>query len=164
MSKKAPNSPNASDQYRCPSGFPSAPKTLALAIAACWLGSIIQPALAQLPTGASNGNAITVINSPGAIVNWQTFSIGQPNAVNFQQQSAASQVLNRVTGNNPSQILGSLSSNGKVWLINPYGILFGQNARIDVAGLVASTLNVSDADFLANRYKFAGVGAGSLVN
>ncbi|MBI2297124.1 MAG: filamentous hemagglutinin N-terminal domain-containing protein, partial [Betaproteobacteria bacterium] len=83
----------------------------------------------------------------------------------FLQQSASSAVLNRVITQNPSSILGALQSNGRVFLINPNGIVFGAGAQIDVAGLVASTLNLSNADFLAGRLKFTEVpGAGSLVN
>src|SRR5206468_5653742 len=78
---------------------------------------------------------------------------------------ASSAVLNRVTTQNPSVILGSLVSNGRVFLINPNGIAFGQGAMINVAGLAASTLNISDADFAAGRMRFAGTGLeGSLTN
>jgi filamentous hemagglutinin family protein len=100
------------------------------------------------------GNTMTVNNSPNSIINWNSFSIGAGNAVRFEQASASSQVLNRVTGNDPSAILGSLSSNGRVWLLNPNGVLFGQGARIDVAGLVTSTLNLNNADWLAGKYRF----------
>ncbi|MDP2822922.1 MAG: filamentous hemagglutinin N-terminal domain-containing protein [Sulfuritalea sp.] len=135
------------------------------------------PAHAQLPTGAqvmqgtasiaTVGKSMTIANSPNAILNWQGFSIAADAAVRFQQQSAASTVLNRVVRQDPSAILGQLTSNGRVFLINPNGILFGQGARIDVAGLVASTLNITDADFLANRLNFtatAGAPAGTLLN
>ncbi len=103
---------------------------------------------------ATAGNALTVTNTPGAIINWQGFSIGANEITRFNQQSAASAVLNRVVSNNPSSILGALQSNGRVFLINPNGIVFGQGATVDVAGLVASTLNLSNADFLAGRYHF----------
>jgi filamentous hemagglutinin family protein len=95
------------------------------------------------------GNTLSVTNSPGAIINWQSFSIGAGATTNFIQQSAASSVLNRVTGSDPSVILGQLTSNGNVFLINQSGILVGAGARIDVGGLVASTLNMSDSDFLS---------------
>ncbi len=75
---------------------------------------------------ATQGNRMTVTNSAGAVLNWQSFSIGAANAVRFDQPSASSRVLNRVVGNDPSAILGSLSSNGQVWLLNPYGVLFGR--------------------------------------
>ena len=83
----------------------------------------------------------------------------------FQQPSSVSQVLNRVVGRDPSHILGQLGSNGKVWLLNPQGVLFGRDARIDVAGLVASTLNIRDDDWLAGRYRLTqGDTAGALIN
>ncbi|HJS39483.1 MAG TPA: filamentous hemagglutinin N-terminal domain-containing protein, partial [Burkholderiales bacterium] len=114
---------------------------------------------------AASGNSLTVTNTPGAIINWQQFSI-QPNEITrFVQQNAASAVLNRVIGGDPSAILGTLASNGRVFLINASGITIGAGARIDVAGFVASTLNLSDADFLSGRRMFQGTGAeGALRN
>ncbi len=103
---------------------------------------------------STQGNTQSISNSPGTIINWQGFSIGASESTHFIQQSAASSVLNRVIGPDPSVILGTLTSNGRVFLINPSGILVGQGARIDVAGLVASTLNLSNADFLAGRLNF----------
>ena len=84
------------------------------------------------------GNLLTVTNSPGAILNWHSFSIGQGEITKFIQQSSASVVLNRVVGLDPSSILGALQSSGREFLINPNGIVFGQGAQINVAGLVAS--------------------------
>ncbi len=70
-----------------------------------------------------------------------------------------------MVGRDPSQILGTMWSNGHVFLTNPNGILFGAGAQIDVAGLVASTLNLSNADFLAGRMRFTDTpGAGSIEN
>jgi len=110
-----------------------------------------------------DANTLNVTNSPGAIINWQGFSIGAQEATRFIQQSAASAVLNRVVGQDPSQILGRLSSNGRVFLINPNGIVFGDSARVDTAGLIASSLNMTDADFIAGQLRFAGEG-GAVVN
>jgi filamentous hemagglutinin family protein len=113
----------------------------------------------------TQGNNLTITNSPNAIINWQGFSINNNEAVRFIQQYGSSAVLNRVIGQDPSRILGLLQSNGKVFLINPNGILFGQGARIDVNGLVASTLNLSNQDFLAGKYNFtAGTVAGAIEN
>lgn len=100
------------------------------------------------------GNTLTVTNTPGTIINWQGFSINANEVTHFAQQSAASAVLNRVVSNNPSAILGTLSSNGQVYLVNPNGIVFGSGATVDVAGLVATSLNLSDADFLAGRHNY----------
>lgn len=114
---------------------------------------------------ALQNKTLTVTNSPGAIINWQGFSIGRDELTRFMQQSAVSAVLNRVVGGNPSEILGRLWSNGRIFLINPGGITFGSGARIDVAGLVASSLQLSDADFIAGRLRFSGAGSeGSVIN
>ena len=127
------------------------------------------PAGQQMVNGQASfntqGNNLTITNSPNAIINWQGFSISNNEAVRFIQQSGSSAVLNRVIGQDPSRILGLLQSNGRVFLINPNGILFGQGARIDVNGLVASTLNISNQDFLAGKYNFtAGSSAGAIEN
>ena len=114
---------------------------------------------------STTGNTLTVTNTPGTIINWQGFSINTNETTRFAQQSASSAVLNRVVGNDPSNILGTLSSNGRVFLINPHGIVFGAGAVVDVAGLVASTLNLSNADFLAGNSHYTQVpGAANISN
>lgn len=131
---------------------------LALAIASCFGAAHANPTGGQVVSGqatlVNSGNVLTVTNSANAIINWQTFSIGRNETTRFVQPSASSAVLNRVLGNNPSELLGQLQSNGRVFLINPAGILVGRDAVIDVAGLVASTLNLSDSNFLAGKLKF----------
>ena len=113
----------------------------------------------------ADGKTLNVSNAPGTIIHWQGFSIAQDELTRFLQQSPVSPVMNRVVGGNPSEILGRLSSNGRVFLINPSGIAFGAGSQIDVAGLVASSLNLSDADFLAGRLRFTGSGGeGKVVN
>lgn len=142
---------------------------LALAIASCFGAAHANPTGGQVVSGqatmVNSGNLLTVTNSANAIINWQTFSIGRNETTRFVQPSASSAVLNRVLGNNPSELLGQLQSNGRVFLINPAGILVGRDAVIDVAGLVASTLNLSDSNFLAGKLKFDQTsGAGALNN
>lgn len=142
----------------------------ALLLAACYCATgVAAPTLPQVVAGQATfnqqGNVFSIANTPGAIINWQSFNIGAGEVTRFIQQNADSAVLNRVLGQDPSKILGALQSNGKVFLINPNGILFGQGARVDVNGLVASTLNISDADFQAGRKRFqAGTVAGSVRN
>lgn len=111
---------------------------------------------------SSNGSMTVKQASQNAVLNWQSFNIGAAEAVRFEQPNSSSVTLNRVIGADPSSILGSLSANGKVFLVNPNGILFGKGASVNVAGLVASTLNISDSDFMAGNYKFAGAGGGIL--
>jgi filamentous hemagglutinin family protein len=144
---------------------------LAWSVAACFAAPPVWalPTGAQVAAGAASfnqiGNSLTVANTPGAIINWNAFSIGALEAVRFDQQNSLSAVLNRVTGGSASAIHGALSSNGRVFLINPNGILFGAGSRIDVNGLIASTLNISDQDFRAGRLNFtAGETAGALHN
>jgi filamentous hemagglutinin family protein len=97
------------------------------------------------------------------IVDYQSFSIGQPELVKFLQPSTSSVALNRVVGGDPSSILGSLQSNGIIYLINPNGVVFGPGSQVDVGGLVASALNITNDDFLSGRYQFSGEG-GVLIN
>ncbi len=99
-------------------------------------------------------------------VNWNSFSIGSSAWVNFTQPSASSVTLNRVLGNNPSEIFGRMTANGQVFLSNPNGVLFAPSANVDVGALFATTLSVSDQDANAGRYtKWINSGnAGGVVN
>ena len=153
------------------------PKLIALSVAACFSLSTAQ-SLAN-PTGgtvssgsasfASSGNTLTITNGANAIINWQSFSIGVNEITRFLQSSGSSVVLNRVVGANgviPQSVIdGVLSSNGRVFLLNSSGIAIGSSARIDVAGFVASSLNLSDQDFLNGRLRFTETpGAGAVSN
>ena len=103
--------------------------------------------------------------SPTLILNWQGFSISPSETVQFVQPAATSIALNRVIGNAPSEIYGHLLANGQVFLVNPNGVLFGPGAKVDVGGLVASSLGLSNADFLSGNYRFQGsVAPASVVN
>ena len=161
-------------------------RRLALALVGA-MAMPLMPALAQsLPStgGVVNGTAsigqsgtqMTITQtSKGAIIDWGSFDIGTGYGVTFDQQFGASSVtLNRVIGfgysTSASQINGTLTSNGSVFLINPAGITFGSGAVVNVGGLVASTLDMSDADFLSGlssgKYIFTASSgnAGAIVN
>lgn len=98
-------------------------------------------------------------------INWQSFNVGANATVNFQQPNASAVALNRVVGNESSVIAGALNANGQVFLLNSQGILFTQGAQVNVGGLVASTLNISDEDFLNGNYTFQTNGRqGSVIN
>ncbi|MDH5749542.1 MAG: filamentous hemagglutinin N-terminal domain-containing protein, partial [Rhodospirillales bacterium] len=102
-----------------------------------------------------------------AIIDWRSFSIGAGEITQFHQPSSSSLTLNRVLGPDPSHIFGSLIANGQIMLINPNGILFGLGSRVDVAGLVATTANIRNEDFLQDLYKFelpSGLSGASVVN
>ena len=145
-----------------------------------------------LPTGgqitagagaiAQSGNAMTVTqDSDRMITQWQSFNIGADAQVQFLQPSASSVALNRVLDGKPSEILGTLTANGQIYLLNAGGILFGHGAQVDVGALFASlicgylgetfgalfasTLDMSDKDFLSGRDVFSNGGkAGPLIN
>ena len=139
---------------------------LAMALAA--------PAYALPVGGRVVAGAATIDSAPGAltinqssqntVINWQSFNIGQGEAVTFVQPNASSVALNRVLGADASTIMGRLSANGQVFLVNPNGVLFGAGSQVNVGGLVASTLGITDADFMAGHYQFTGAGKGAVLN
>jgi filamentous hemagglutinin family protein len=130
-------------------------KALAVVVAAAFSTAQANPVAPTVVHGMATfnqqGSLYSITNTPNTIIDWRSFSIAPGEITRFIQQSADSKVLNRITGQDPSQILGSLQSNGKVFLINPNGVLFGAGSRVDVNGLVASSLNISNADFLAGK-------------
>lgn len=150
--------------------FPAKAIALSIHLAFCSGTVLANPSGAQVANGQvafaqSNPASLQVTNSPGAVINWQSFSIAPGEITRFIQQSAASTVLNRVVGQNLSQIYGTLQSNGRVFLVNPNGILVGPGAVIDTAGFIASSLRMTDADFLAGKLRFSGdASAGAVVN
>ena len=153
------------------SKFAARKRLIVASISACFASTPAwaNPTGPQMVNGAASfnqaGKLLSVTNTNGAIINWNSFSIAKGETTRFYQASAASSVLNRVVANDPSVLLGTLSSNGKVWLVNPAGIMVGQGAKIDVAGLIASTLNVRNEDFLAGRLNFGATpNAGSIQN
>ena len=67
-------------------------------------------------TGTGTNHMIIDSKSQKSIINWNSFSIHKKGRVDFNQPSASSFSLNRVTGSTPSTIAGQLNSNGKVML------------------------------------------------
>ncbi|MFN3879843.1 MAG: filamentous hemagglutinin N-terminal domain-containing protein [Nitrincola lacisaponensis] len=114
---------------------------------------------------SQTGSNMTITQSTSKMVaDWQSFSIGQGSTVTFEQPSASSVALNRVLGSDVSVIQGALNANGRVFLVNPNGIMFSSTARVDVGSLVASTLDISTEDFMAGNYSFAGDSANAVIN
>lgn len=131
---------------------------MVLSVAALALASA--PVAAELPVAAENwitsgaagreviDEAMTISQqTEKAILNWQSFNIGEQNRVVFNQPGATSMTLNRIGDTSASRIMGALEANGHIYLINPNGMLFGPGARVDVNHLVASSLDISDAVF-----------------
>ncbi|WP_315452673.1 MBG domain-containing protein [uncultured Selenomonas sp.] len=100
-----------------------------------------------------------------AVINWNSFNIGAGERVNIYQPNAQAALLNRVLGGNPSEIFGTLSANGRVFLVNPAGVLFAPGAQVDAGSILASTMNITNADFMAGKYAFVGTPTdGKIIN
>jgi filamentous hemagglutinin family protein len=120
----------------------------------------------QATINAPVGNSLVIgQQSQNAAINWQNFNIGRGATVTFAQPGTSSVTLNRVLGQDPSTILGNLTANGQVFILNPNGVLFGKGAQVNVGGLVASTHSISDENFMSGHYTFTNEGAkGKVVN
>ena len=126
-----------------PAGFGAGPLPAA---------TLPKPAAEFATQGAANaavaGATMTVTQStPKAVLNWRQFNLSREAAVRFVQPSNGAIALNRIFDANPSVIQGRIDANGQIFLINGNGILFDRGAQINVAGLVASALDISDDIF-----------------
>jgi filamentous hemagglutinin family protein len=96
-----------------------------------------------------------------AIIHWESFDIGKNAVTEFRQPGRTSLAVNRVVGggNDPTQILGRLKANGNVMVLDPNGVIFGRESRVDVGGIIASTGEISDADVLDadDQFTFTGL-------
>ncbi|TAN49113.1 MAG: filamentous hemagglutinin N-terminal domain-containing protein, partial [Methylococcaceae bacterium] len=142
--------------------------TLAQAIALAFSSStaFAAPALTELPSGGqiTSGRAGIAVDgshmdvnqtSQNASLNWQTFNVGRNAEVEFHQPNASSVAVNRIADPDGSQVMGRIDANGQVYLINPNGVLFGKDAQVNVGGLVASTLDIADADAASGKRTFS---------
>jgi filamentous hemagglutinin family protein len=134
---------------------------LAAALIALPPGAFANPLGGQVAGGqatiAGQGTSTVTVTqgSQNAIINWNTFNIGAGEKTQFIQPNAGSIALNRVTGGQGvSTIYGTLTANGRVFLINPDGIMIGPGGVVNAAGFLASTNNIKDSDFMAGNYKF----------
>ena len=112
-----------------------------------------------------SGNTTTVNQtSHKLIVNWDHMNVGNSDTLNFVQPTSNSAVLNRISLADPTLILGTLNASDRVFIVNPNGVLIGNSAKINVASLIASSLNITDKNFKADRLKFTGGGKGDVIN
>ena len=129
----------------------------------------------ELPSGGTlvagsgsittSGQVMTIQqDSHKLIADWSSFNIGENHTVNFVQPGQDAAALNRVLGDQVSEIRGALNANGQVFLVNPNGIVFGATAQVNVGSLVASTLNITNDDFLAGTYRFEGSSTSAIIN
>ena len=155
----------------CPEDKPSYRPTPAHHVIAILAGSVLTmattagawaaPADGVVTSGSgsisSSGNVTNIVQGSSKLaINWSSFNIASNETVNFIQPGRDSIALNRIIGSGATEIYGKLNANGQVFLLNPNGVLFGAGASVNVGGLLASTLNLSDTDFNAGNYRFTG--------
>ena len=133
------------------------------------------PAVFSLPTGERISVGQGVISRPDVnqfhvkqqssklSINYQSFNIAAHEKVVFDQPGKDAIVLNRVLGGNASQIFGQIQANGQVFLLNPQGIVFSASSQLNVGSLMASTLPLSDQDFIAGHYEMGAAFEGSEI-
>ncbi len=135
---------------------------LSAAMALAGLLTLAGPALAALPQGhvVMHGQAVPEVvgntmtirqTTQAAKVDWKSFDIGKDHAVRIEQPNREAFIVNRVTGTTRSQIDGSLTANGQVYLVNPNGVVFGSEAKVDVGGLVAAGVRLADEQMAGER-------------
>ena len=114
-------------------------------------------------TSLETANALIYSKSERSIVEWESFSIGKGETLNLSLPSQNGAILNRVMGKEGSQILGKMLSNGKVYLINPQGIVIGSEGMIQAGSFVGSTLDCSNETFLTNAKEWVFSGQGEEI-
>jgi filamentous hemagglutinin family protein len=111
-----------------------------------------------------NGLSVTQ-TSDRSVIDWSNFSVGKDRTVDFVMPSSNSAVLNRVTGSETSSIAGSVTGNGRVYLVNPNGIAITSSGAVKVGGgFVASTLDIGNGDFMDGKGTFSGTSSGRVTN
>lgn len=148
-------------------GFFLRPIVLATSLLAAQQALAVGAGAIQHGSGSivKNGAVTTVNqNTDKMVVLWGDMNVAAHETLNFAQPSKTAAVLNKVIGADPTQILGALNASGRVFIVNPNGILIGNQAKINVGSLVASSLSVSDYDFMAGRLNFSGNTQAKVVN
>ena len=135
-----------------------------LAVAAPEGGTVAQGSAVISQSGSQTNITQT---SQNAVINWHGFDTAATESVKFSQPNSSSVALNRITSGLPTTFAGSLTANGQIWILNPAGVLFTSTSKIDVAGLVASTLTIKDSDFMNKNYALSqspDFGQSSVIN
>ena len=112
---------------------------------------------------SSSQNSMTITqSSEQSIIEWTSFDIGAQNSVTFNQPSVNASALNRVVSGNPTTLAGALNANGKVFVVNENGVYFTPTATINAHSFAASTLALSNDNFLNNIFSFSSSNQSSL--
>ncbi len=127
-----------------------------------WNLAIAAPEGGSVAAGSaiiSQNGTLTTVNqsSQNTVINWNSFNTTSNETVQFNQPNASSIALNRINNGLPTEFAGALKANGNVWVLNPAGVLFTSTAKVDVAGLLATTHAITDANFMSGHYQFSAV-------
>ncbi|HEV2614352.1 MAG TPA: filamentous hemagglutinin N-terminal domain-containing protein, partial [Gammaproteobacteria bacterium] len=134
-------------------------KLTAIASFFFWHFAVALPEGAQVSAGSATvtqSGTTTTINqsSQNTVINWTGFNTAVNETVRFNQPSVSSIALNKINSGLPTNFNGSLFANGQVWIVNPNGVVFGANSQVNVAGLLVTTHNITDSNFMSGQYKF----------
>jgi filamentous hemagglutinin len=103
-----------------------------------WLGS-------GQATASTAANTLTIQqSSEQAVLNWASFNVGADGKVIFKQPNSSAIALNQIFQASPSQIFGLVKANGQIYLVNQNGFVFGSTSQVNVAGLLATSLQLTD--------------------
>ncbi|MBK0001057.1 filamentous hemagglutinin N-terminal domain-containing protein [Erwinia sp. S38] len=144
-------------------------RPLALAVALSFIGGASAVGTGTVVSGSGsiikNGNQVKVQqNTDKMIVNWNNMNVGKNESLKFNQPNVNAAVLNKINSIDPTVIAGALNANGKVFIVNPNGVLISKGSSINVGSLIASSLDISNKDFLSGKINLKGNGKGKIVN
>lgn len=108
----------------------------------------------SIQTDSAANNTIITQESSTLGIDWQSFDVQAHETVTFQQPSSDASALNRILDEKPSEIFGRINANGRVYLLNPNGILFGESSRVNVGALVTGNMDLSQEAFSDQRFEF----------
>src|SRR6516162_5425847 len=126
------------------------------------------PTGGQITSGQGNiayGGKTTTINQQSQVIdiNWQTFSTGPNETVNFNQPNPSALAINYVIGGVPSVLQGALNATGRVYILNSAGVTFTGTSHVNVGALLATTAMTVDGD-PTQSLDFSGSGPGQVIN
>ena len=118
--------------------------------ATLWQGAKLPVATTQTSGGATTSTVTVEQTQQQAVLNWQSFNIGRNTTLAFDQSAGGDNAAQWIAFNkigvtgSPSQILGAITAQGQVYVINPNGIIFGGSSQVNAHALVASSLPIND--------------------
>lgn len=136
-------------------------KTISILLAILLL--VAQPVY-SLPSGpevvegeadiVTDGATMSITATDNTIINFNSFDIDQGESVIVNLPSVNSDILSRVIGDQASNLAGGLTCNGIFILVNTNGIYAAPTAALQAQGLLLSTLDITNQDFLDSNYLF----------